>query len=225
MRDLCGAGRRRSLRQDGPQRHRVRHHAADRGSLRPVAPRAGADGHGDGTRLRAVEPRSIGVLSDRPHRAGADGARCRDRPPAGRSDSRSGGTEGHRQVDGAGCPRFRCAGADHRSRHRRTRAVEHEGRKGRRQRAAAEGRPASDPRRSTAVGGDRPRRAPRRYHLRLRAGHGAAASRIDSTRMGGRSTRDRAHLEGRLHHSRASARSHHAGLRARPRVAQPAARR
>ena len=34
-----GAGRRRPLREDGPQRHRVRRHAADRRGLRPAAPR------------------------------------------------------------------------------------------------------------------------------------------------------------------------------------------
>ena len=37
-------GRRRPLREDGPQRHRVRRHAADRRGLRPAAPRRRADG-------------------------------------------------------------------------------------------------------------------------------------------------------------------------------------
>ena len=47
-----GAG---PLREDGPQRHRVRRHAADRGVLRPAAPRRRPRAGRDRRRLRRVE--------------------------------------------------------------------------------------------------------------------------------------------------------------------------
>ena len=49
------ARRRRPLRQDGPQRHRVRRHAADRRGLRPAAATGSASTPPDGRRLRRVE--------------------------------------------------------------------------------------------------------------------------------------------------------------------------
>ena len=63
--------RRRALRQDGPQRHRVRRHAAHRRGLGRAAPRARPERPGDGRRLRRMEPRPARVL---PRRADGDGS-------------------------------------------------------------------------------------------------------------------------------------------------------
>ena len=75
--------RRGPLREDGPQRHRVRRHAADRGVLRPAAQRRRAERPGDRDDVRGVEPRRPRVVPDRDHR---DGAR---RAPTRRRASRS----------------------------------------------------------------------------------------------------------------------------------------
>ena len=51
-------GRRRPLREDGPQRHRVRRHAADLRSLRPDEARARPEQRRDARRLRASGTRA-----------------------------------------------------------------------------------------------------------------------------------------------------------------------
>ncbi len=62
-------GRRRALRQDGAQRHRVRRHAADRRGLRPAARRASARRRREIAEIfRDVERGRPRVVPDRDHR-------------------------------------------------------------------------------------------------------------------------------------------------------------
>ena len=60
--------RRGPLREDGPQRHRVRRHAADRRGVRPAALRHRARRAGDQGDLRRVERGRPRVVPDRDHR-------------------------------------------------------------------------------------------------------------------------------------------------------------
>ena len=103
-----GAGRRRPLREDGPQRHRVRRHAAHRRGLRPAAPRRRARGAGDRRDLRATgttgELESF-LIEITARVLGQD--RRRDGRAARRRDPRRGRAEGHRPLDGAGRARAR----------------------------------------------------------------------------------------------------------------------
>ena len=112
------AGRRGPLREDGPQRHRVRRHAADRRVLRPAA-----------QRRRAVDVDEIAAIFDEWNRGDlesflieitADGARAQgrgDRRAARRRDPRPGRAEGHRPLDQPGRARARRpADRDHRGR-------------------------------------------------------------------------------------------------------------
>ncbi len=109
---LGRAGGGRALRQDGPQRHRVRRHAAH---LRVVPP---AEGPAAGWRraelqrgVRQVEQGRARQLPDRDHRRHPRRTPTRRPKQAdGRPDPRHGRAEGHRQVD-------RRRG--HRQRHRR----------------------------------------------------------------------------------------------------------
>ena len=96
---LVGPGRRRPLREDGPQRHRVRRHAAHRRGLRPARPgrRHGRGRAGRG--VRALEPGRPRLVPDRDHRQGAAQGRPGQRPAAGRRDPRPGRAEGHRPLD------------------------------------------------------------------------------------------------------------------------------
>ena len=87
VRDARRARRRRALRQDGPQRHRVRRHAAHRRGVRRAAPRARPDDAGDGRRLRRVEPRPARVVPRRADRAGLP--RRSTRRPGSRSSTSS----------------------------------------------------------------------------------------------------------------------------------------
>ena len=59
--------RRGPLREDGPQRHRVRGHPADRRGLRPAAPRRRARGAGDRAGLPRVERGRPRLVPDRDH--------------------------------------------------------------------------------------------------------------------------------------------------------------
>ncbi len=93
---LHRVGRRGPLREDGPQRHRVRRHPADRRGLRPAAPRRRARGARDRRRLRRLEQRRPRVVPDRDHREGARQGGRGDRRPARGRDRRPGGAEGHR---------------------------------------------------------------------------------------------------------------------------------
>ncbi len=99
VRHLHRAGRRRPLRQDGAQRHRVRRHAAHRRSLRHHAARARHVGGRDGRRLRRVEPRRPRIVPHRDHREDSARQRPGDGQAPGRPRARQGRAEGDGQVD------------------------------------------------------------------------------------------------------------------------------
>ena len=116
LRGLGRPGRRRPLRQDGPQRHRVRRHAAHRRELRADGGAPG-DGRGRDERgVRGLEPRRPRELP-RGHHGRDPGLQGRGRHAARRQDPRHGGPEGHGQVGEHGRPRPRRA-ADARQRGR-----------------------------------------------------------------------------------------------------------
>ena len=96
--------RRRSLREDGPQRHRVRRHPADRRVLRPHAPRPRTVGGRAGEGLRTVERGRPRVVPHRDHQHRPGQAGSRYRPAPRRRHPRPGGAEGHRSLDRAGRP-------------------------------------------------------------------------------------------------------------------------
>ena len=106
--------RRRPLREDGAQRHRVRRHAAHRRGVRPHPPRHRQDPRRDRRRVRRVEPRRARVVPHRDHRRGAAPGRCRDRQAARRRHPRPGRRQGHRRVDGADRAQPRRPGLGHR---------------------------------------------------------------------------------------------------------------
>ena len=94
---LSGRGRRRSFRQDHPQRHRIWRHADDRRSLWRDARRAGHEPQGlvrsvqgTGTRARSTP------TSSRSPATCSSADRAQDRQAAGRTDPRQGRPEGHR---------------------------------------------------------------------------------------------------------------------------------
>ena len=104
--------RRRPLRQDGAQRHRVLRHAADRRGLPTAARRVGHERAADRRGVHRVEQGRPGQLPRRDHRRGAAPDRRQDRQAAGRRDPRRGRAEGHRSLDGQvrarpGCARHR----------------------------------------------------------------------------------------------------------------------
>ena len=108
--------RRRPLREDGPQRHRVRRHAAHRRGLRPAARRARRRARREIADIfRDLEHRRPRVVPHRDHRRRA--RPHRRRAPARRSSTsslRPGRAEGHRPLDRAERPRP--GRADHRHR-------------------------------------------------------------------------------------------------------------
>ena len=106
--------RRRALREDGAQRHRVRRHAADRRGLRPAARRARRVAGRDRRDLQVVERGRPRVVPDRDHRGRARPGRQGDRPAVRRHRARPGRAEGHRPLDGA--ERARPRHPDHRHR-------------------------------------------------------------------------------------------------------------
>ena len=211
------ARRRRPLRQDGAQRHRVRRHAAHRRGLRRAAPRPRPD-----ARRRSADvfdEWNRGPLESFLVELTAQVCRVIDPETgaaAGRRDPGQGRAEGHRQVDGAGRARSRGRDSDHRRGDRRARALEPQGR-ARRRRAGS--LPATDTA-APFAGADRAawiddaaRRALRGARLQLRPGHGAHRRRRRRSTTGTINlARDGAHLEGRLHHPRAPARSGPPGL-------------
>ncbi len=92
--------RRRPLRQDGPQRHRIRRHAVDLRSLLTCSKRAlGLTNDELVRRLRRVEPGRAGQLPDRNHARHFQRQGSRHRRLPGRRDPRHGRGEGDRQVD------------------------------------------------------------------------------------------------------------------------------
>ena len=98
VRDACRARRRRPLRQDGAQRHRVRRHAADRRGMGRAAARPGDDGAGDGRRVRSrgMQARSSRSWSNSPRRCAA-----RSIPRPGSRSSTSCSTRPDRRAPGA----------------------------------------------------------------------------------------------------------------------------
>ena len=92
--------RRRPLREDGPQRHRVRRHAAH--LPRPTTScrtALGLTARRDARGLHRVEQGRPGQLPDRDHPRHPGRHGRRDGQAAGRRDPRHGRPEGHRQVD------------------------------------------------------------------------------------------------------------------------------
>ena len=79
--------RRRALRQDGAQRHRVRRHAAHRRGLRPAARTSPATPRPRSPRSSALEHGPARLLPDRDHRRGARPHRRRDRQAASSTSS------------------------------------------------------------------------------------------------------------------------------------------
>ena len=103
---LGGRERGRPLREDGPQRDRVRRHAAHLRGLRHPEERARDVGLRDARRLRGVEQGRARQLPRRDH-PGHPGLQGRGRAAAGGPDPRHRRPEGHRQVDGHRGPRAR----------------------------------------------------------------------------------------------------------------------
>ena len=107
-------GRRRPLRQDGAQRHRVRRHAAHRRGLRPAQARRRLRARPGRRGLQAMEHRPARLLPDRDHRRGPRPRRRGDRPALRGHRARPGRTEGHRPLDRAGRARPGRPGQRHR---------------------------------------------------------------------------------------------------------------
>ena len=180
MRHARRARRRRPLREDGAQRHRVRRHAAHRRGVGRAAARPRDDGAGDGRRLRRW---NAGPLESFLGELTAKVCRTID-PETGQPlvdvVLDKAGQKGTGKLDGAGRARPGRRDPDHRRGDRCPRAVEHEGRA---RRGGAASCPALArgrlPRRGSEAGDRRPaRRAVRRARLRLRAGHGAHPRRL-----------------------------------------------
>ena len=140
VRDARRAGRRRALREDGAQRHRVRRHAAHRRGLRPAAARRRATRPPQIAEIfRDLEHRPARLLPDRDHRRGPRAHRREDRRPVRRHRARPGRAEGHRPLDGADRPRPGRAGRRDRRGDVRPVAVRPRGPARRRPRAARPG--------------------------------------------------------------------------------------
>lgn len=91
----------RPLREDGPQRHRVRGHAAHRGGVRPAAQGGGVLARADRGDLPELEHRAAGLVSDRDHRRGPRPHGRGHRKAVRRHRAGPGGAEGHRALDRA----------------------------------------------------------------------------------------------------------------------------
>ena len=209
--------RRRPLRQDGAQRHRVRRHAADRRGVRPHPPGHRQEPGRDRRHLHRVELRRARVVPHRDHRRGA----------AARSTRRTGkafvdvvldqaeqkGT-GRWTVQNAldlgvpitGIAEATFARALSGSVPQREAAARRAA--GRHRRVAASGR-----RRRLRRG--RPARAVRLQGRRLLAGLRPDRRGQPRVRLGHRPRRDGPDLARRLHHPRPLPEPHHRGLRAR----------
>ena len=209
VRDLHRAGRRRPLRQDGPQRHRVRRHAADRRGLRHAEARARPDRAGSsptsspsGTRaswtryLIEITAKVLAFIDED------------DRQAAGRRDPRH---RPSRRAPGAGRARTRSSWR-RRSRRstRRSGRAQHlvdEGaaRRGVQGPAGPDGSAGTAP--ADAKAADRRRAKTRSTPPRSRATRRAwRCCGRPRERYGWdlQPRRDGAHLEGRLHHPRRS---------------------
>ena len=216
-------GRRRPLREDGAQRHRVRRHAADRRGVRPAPARAGDDAGRDRGRLPGLELRRPRVVPHRDHRRRARAHRRGDRQAVRRRRARPGRAEGHRPVDRADRARPRGAGQRDRRGGLRPLAV--------RARRAARGRPrpARPGRRRHGRPGRlrrrRPQGAVRVQGRRVRAGLRRDHRRRRRVRLGHRPRRDGDDLARRLHHPGPVPQPDQGGVRPRPAAAHAAGRR
>ena len=99
------------LRQDGPQRHRIRRHAADLRGVFPAQAGAGPQQRRAVRRLRRLEPHRAGKLSDRNHARHLQREGSRLGRVACRQGSRHRPAKGDRQVDEPA--RARSGRADH----------------------------------------------------------------------------------------------------------------
>ena len=97
---MAGARRRRALREDGAQRHRVRRHPVARRGVPRDARRAGDEPRRHGRGARGLEPRPPRLLPGRDRRLG-DAPPCR-RPAAARGDPRCRRAEGDGPLDRRG---------------------------------------------------------------------------------------------------------------------------
>ena len=218
MLHLRGLRRRRALRQDGAQRHRVRRHAAHRRGVRPAAPGPRCLGRGDRADLRAVEHGRPGVVPHRDHRRRAAARGRRDRPGLRRHRAGPGRAEGHRPLDRAERPGPGRAHHGHRGGHVRARPV--------RLGAAARRRPRGAPGPRGRVGGQGPGRLHRGRPpgpVRLQGRGLLAGLRPDrggrhGVRLGHRPRRHGSHLARRLHHPCPVPEPDHRGVRARRRT-------
>ena len=208
-------GRRRPLREDGPQRHRVRRHAAHRRGLRPAAPRAGLERAGDLRRLRGVEPGRARVLPHRDHRPVLTARDAGDGKPLvdvilDTAEQKGTGRWTSQDALELGVPltahhrgrlRPHALGAARPARGRRARARRTEPRRG-----------SADATRSSTTSAQRctPRRSSRTPRASSRWRPRA------STTAGTRPRRDGHDLARRLHHPRAVPRPHQRGLRRAP---------
>ena len=220
--DWVGRERRRPLREDGPQRHRVRRHAAHLRGLRHPEERARDVGLRDARRVRGVEQGRARQLPDRDHPRHPR-LQGRGRPAARRQDPRHRRPEGHRQVDGDRGARARHPADPHRRGGLRALPLGDQGgarrglegpRRARSRSSRATARPSSttSARRSTP-----PRSSPTpRATADARGGQGA--------RLEPQLRRRRPHVARRLHHPLGLPRQDQGGVRREPRPHEPAAR-
>ena len=220
---LDGRGWRRPFRQDGPQRHRIRRHAAHLRSLPAPQGRPGHGQRGDAQGVRRVEPRRPGQLPD-PDHARHSGLQGRERRVRGGPDPRYGRPEGHRQVDQRLLARpGHARDADRRS---GVRALpeRHEGRP--RGRVQDSERPEVPVRgRSQGLRGRHPARAAGVQDRLLRAGFHAVARGGQGIPLEPQLRRHRHGVARRVHHSLGVSGQDQRGVRPRSQFEQPAAGR
>ena len=137
--------RRRPLREDDPQRHRIRRHAAHLRGLCTASRPPGFRTDEMADVFDALERRRPGELPDPDHRRRSAPARPGDRQAGRRPDPRQGRPEGHRPVDADQRRRERGGRQHHQRRGRSPHAVVDEGRARRRQHAAARARRRPSP--------------------------------------------------------------------------------
>ena len=190
--------RRRALRQDGPQRDRVRRHATHRRGLGRDAPRARPERPGDCRHFRRMESRPAGILPRRIDGTGLSRDGPGNQAAARRRRARQGRSEGNGTLDDAGRAGPWRRGPDDRRRARRAWPLEPEGRTG--TRVTIHRRPSAlrGVHRDGPAAGDRRsrRRALRRAHLRVRPGDGPHQRRSGQVPTG-RSTSRRSDGSGR----------------------------
>ena len=215
-------GRRRPLRQDGAQRHRVRRHAAHRRGVRPAAAGRRALAGRDRGDLPGLERGPAGLVPDRDHRRGAQAGRRRR--PASRSSTWC-WTRPSRRAPAAGPCRppstWACRSAASPSRCSPARSPATPTLR----EAAAAGLPgptATRRRRRRRPAGRRRAGAVRLEDRGVRAGLPADPGGQQGVRLGHRPGRDGQDLAGRLHHPGQVPGLHQAGVRQVARAADAA---